>query len=208
MPHILKICGQPVKYLGIFMNIDFDAFTYITGIAGLLGLILQLKDSFPEHREARKTVVLLVIGIFVGSVVASLKGVRVEFGGSIRPFEILVAVFVVVLATIAIVGTFTRESTRRSELFVFSGFGALALFVLLFVGSIGSLNEGHAERERKRVNIEELLELSALQASRGSFERSLLFLEEAKSRLPQEDERHKALEDRIQDIKRKQVGAK
>ena len=47
------------------MNLDLDVFTYITGIAGLLGLVLQLKDAFPEHRETRKTIVLLVLGIFL-----------------------------------------------------------------------------------------------------------------------------------------------
>jgi hypothetical protein len=190
------------------MNLDFDTFTYITGIAGLLGLMLQLKDSFPEHREARKIIVLLVIGTFVGSSISSLKGIKVDLGASISPFEILVAVFVAVLATIAIAGAFTREANRRSELFAFSGFGTLALFVLLMFGGAGSLEENRAERDRKQVTIEELLELSTLHASRGSYERSLHFLEEAKSRLPKMDERREALDARIQDIKRKQVGTK
>ena len=197
-----------MQTLGIPMNIDFDAFTYITGIAGLLGLMLQLKDSFPEHREARKTLVLIVIGIFIGSVITSLKGVEVEFGASISPFEVLVSVFVAVLAVVAIAGAFTKETVRRSELFAFSGFGTLALFVLLMLGGVGSLEENRAERDRKQVNIEELLELSALQASRGSFERTLLLLEEAKSRLPQKDGRRKALDERAQELKRKQVGAR
>lgn len=190
------------------MNLDFDAFTYITGIAGLLGLMLQLKDSFPEHREVRKTIVLLVLGIFIGSVFTSLKGVKVDFEGSISPFEVLVAVFVAVLGVVAIAGAFTREANRRSELFAFSGLGTLALFVLLMFGGLGSLEGSRAERDRKQVNIEELLELSALNSSHGSYERALLFLEEARSRLQQKDERRKALDDRIQDIKRKQVGVK
>ena len=92
------------------MNLDFDAFTYITGIAGLLGLMLQLKDSFPEYREVRKTIVLLVIGVFVGSIISSLKGVKVDFATSIGSFEILVAVFVAVLAVVAIAGAFTRKA--------------------------------------------------------------------------------------------------
>ena len=190
------------------MNIDFDAFTYITGIAGLLGLMLQLKDSFPEHRETRKTVVLLVIGVFIGSVIASLKGVKVEFGAAISPFEALVAVFVAVLAIVAIAGAFTRESVRRAELFAFSGVGTLALFMLLLFGGIGSVEDSRADRSRKQVSIEELIELSTLNVSRGSFERALIFLEEAKSRLPHEDDRRQALDDRIQDIKMKQVGTK
>jgi uncharacterized membrane protein len=194
--------------LGIIMNLDFDAFTYITGIAGLLGLALQLKDSFPEHREMRRTVVLLVIGVFIGSVVASLKGVKVEFGASISPFEILIAVFVAVLAVVAIAGAFTREPTRRAELFMFSGLGTLALFFLLFFGGLGSLEADRAERDRKQVSVEELIELSSLNASRGSYERAILFLDDAKSRLPQKDERRALLEERVRELKRKQIGAK
>lgn len=189
------------------MNLDFDAFTYITGIAGLLGLALQLKDSFPEHREMRRTVVLLVIGVFIGSVVTSLKGAKVEFGASISPFQILVAVFVAVLSTVAIAGAFTREPTRRAELFAFSGIGTSALFLLLLFGGLGSLEADRAERDRKQVTVEELIELSSLNALKGSYERAILFLDNARSRLPQKDERRIVLEERIREMKRKQVGA-
>jgi hypothetical protein len=190
------------------MNLDLDSFTYITGIAGLLGLMLQLKDSFPLHREIRKTTVLLVLGVFLGSLITSLKGVRVDLNASIRPFEILVAIFVAVLGIVAIAGAFTKESNRRTELFAFSGIGTLALFMLLLFGGIGSLEEDRAGRARRQVNVEELLELSTLHASRASYERAILFLEEAKSRLPRTDERQKILDERIKGLKGKQVDAK
>ena len=45
-------------------------FTIVAGIAGILGLILTLSDAFPEHREIRKTVFLLVLGVFVGALVS------------------------------------------------------------------------------------------------------------------------------------------
>ena len=187
------------------MNIDFDAFTYVTGIATLLGLILQLKDSFPEHRETRKTIFLLVIGIFMGSVIASLKGVKVEFGATISSFEVIGAIFIVVLATAAIVATFTKEANRRYDLFRFLIFGTVALFMLLFVGNVSGIESNRDDRNRKRVSIEELMELSELNTSRGNFERALMFLDEVKNRLPRQDERISQIDNRIQYIKQKQI---
>ena len=65
---------------------------------------------------------------------------------------------------------------------------------------------GGIEHQKKQVNFEELLELSTLHVSRGNYDRALLFLEDAKSRLLRQDERRKILEDRIREIKMKQVG--
>lgn len=183
------------------MNFDFDAFTYITGTASLLGLLLQFKDIFPEHRDLRKSIVLLVIGVFVGSAVASLKGVKVEFGASVDPFEVLVGVFATVLAVVAITGSFTQDSTRRAALFSFSGVGTVALFILLVFGKIGSLDQN-------KINVQELLELSTLYESHGNYDRALFFLVEAKSRIPVKDERRKILDERIRDLRGKQIGAK
>ncbi|MGH7231865.1 MAG: hypothetical protein ACREJU_10980, partial [Nitrospiraceae bacterium] len=149
-----------------------DTFTYITGIAGLLGLLLQLKDAFPEHRELRKTVVLLVIGVFVGSLVASVRSVKIDFGGSISPFTALIAVFVAVLVTVAISATFTQDASRRNDLFGFTAAGTLALFILLLFGVTGS-EDSRAERQRRQLTIEELLELSNVHVSRNNFERAI-----------------------------------
>ncbi|HZW25429.1 MAG TPA: hypothetical protein VFF26_08090 [Gallionella sp.] len=190
------------------MNLDFDVFTYITGIAGLLGLVLQIKDSFPEHRETRKTIVVLVMGIFLGSAIASLKGVKVEFGATITPVQVLVGIFVSVLAIVAIAAAFTKDSMRRSEMFTFTGIGTAALFVLLLFTGMSSVEDGRAEREKQQISFDELLILSDLAASRESFERSLFLLGEAKRRLPLKDERIKVLEQRERDIKAKQVAGK
>lgn len=190
------------------MNLSFDAFTYITGIASLLGLVLQFKDSFPDHRDTRKTIVVLIIGVFVGSTIASLKGVRVEFGGTITTTQIVMGIFISVLAIVAVAAAFTKDSQRRMEMFTFTGIGTLALFLLMFGTGLGSLEESRAEREKQQISLEELLTLSDLSASRVNFERALLLLEEAKKRLPARDERLKVLEQRAIDIKSKQVGGK
>jgi hypothetical protein len=190
------------------MQLDLDTFTYITGIAGLLGLALQLKDVFPEHRETRKTIVMLVIGVFVGSLVSALRGVRVEFGATIAPSQVLVAVFVAVLAFAAVVAAFTKDPQRRGELFAFTGIGTAALFLLLVFVGMGSLEDNRAERERQQISLEELITLADLAVSRQNFERALLLLGEAKRRLPPRDERAKLLSDREGEVKNLQVQGK
>lgn len=187
------------------MNLNLDAFTYITGIAGLLGLVLQLKDSFPTHREARKTIVTLVIGIFVGSLITSLKGIKVEFGDTVAPSQVLIAVFVAVLAVVAIIAAFTKEAQRRGELFAFTGLGTAALFILLLFTGMGSISDERAEREQRQVSLEELLSLSEMAAAKANFERALQLVGEAKRRLPPRDERLKILEDRERSLKARQI---
>lgn len=52
-------------------------FTYLTGIATLLGLFLQVKDVFPKHRETRKAVLLVVCGVFLGTFIGALQGTHI-----------------------------------------------------------------------------------------------------------------------------------
>ena len=190
------------------MQLNLDTFTYITGIAGLLGLVLQLKDAFPEHREARKAIVMLVIGVFVGSLISALRGVKVDFGATVSPSQVLVGVFVAVLAFVAVVAAFTREPQRRIELFAFTGIGTVALFFLLLFVSMDSVADSRAERERQQINLEELVTLVDLAVAKQSYERALVLLGEARRRLPPKDERAKLLVDRESEIKNLQVQGK
>jgi len=190
------------------MNLDLDVFTYITGVAGLLGLALQLKDAFPEHRETRKTIVLLVLGIFLGSLVSAIRGVRLDIGATLSPTQILIGVFTAVLAFVAVVAAFAREPQRRMELFAFTGIGTVALFVLLFATGLGSVEESRAQRERQQINLEELLMLADTSIAKENYERALILLAEAKKRLPPRDERMQILEQREAEVRAQQVRGK
>lgn len=175
----------------------------------LLGLVLQFKDAFKEHREARNAIVFIVLGVFIGSLITSIRGVSIDFGGaSISPFQALIAAFVLVLAVIAFIGAVAKESERRNELFGFAGMGLVGLIILLFMGSIGSAIYREDERELKKLRIEEFVDLATLQDSRGNYDRAIFLLTEARSRVSSDADRRKVLEDRIREIERKQVGGK
>lgn len=184
------------------MNVNVDAFTYITGIAGLLGLVLQFKDSFPEHRDLRKNVVLLVIGVFVGSLITTFKGVKADFGASITGYQALIGVLLAVLVFVSAVAAFTKDGTRRAELFTFTAFGTGVLLLLLLGGAVAS-----SKSIDERTSLEELLYLSNYEIEHKNYERALMFLDEAKTRLSENDDRRKDLDDREAQIKKMQISA-
>ena len=186
------------------MNLNLDPFTYITGIAGLLGLVIQLADAFPKHREARKATVLLIIGVFLGTLISAARSVKIDLPeGSITPFSVLVAVFVVVLALIAITATFTQDKEHRDSLFTFTTLGTVALFVLLFFGAISSSDFG-----QRSLTVDELIELSTSHVSRGNFDRAISCLQDAQRLLPKKDDRSKGIDAKIKEIKTRQLTPK
>jgi hypothetical protein len=186
---------------------DFlTGFTYITGIAGLLGLFLQVKDSFPEHREARKTIVLLVIGVFLGAAISLLTGVKLILTAEIGAFQVLVAAIVLVLAFISLAAAFAGNAERRNALFGFAGVGTIALLFILMFGSLTSGTTYHQVAiEKERISIDELMLLIGAAESRSDYERALMYLELAESRLEAGDVRSKVLEQRASGMRQKQV---
>ena len=184
-----------------------DAFTYITGIATLLALVLQLKDSFPTHRETRAFIVVLILGMFLGSVSASIRGVSVDLG-AMTPGYALIALFAGITALIAIVAAFAAEQIRRNELFLFAGLGVIAtLFTMALVG-ISGLDEARARLERDQLTLDELLSLSEAAAGKANYERAIQLLESATRRLASSDPRFKALKERENVLRNKQVTSK
>lgn len=189
------------------MNLDIDTFTYITGLAGLLGLVLQFKDSFPEHRETRKAVVLLVLGIFVGSLISSARGLKIDLASSFTPFAMLITVCVALLAIIVLAALFSQDGKKSEQLFGAAGFGTFALLLLLLFGSMVN-NIGLETDQSKTLTVDELLELSSNQLGRGNFDRALHFLEAAQERMGRNDPRYEVIERRIVEVKAKQVASK
>ncbi|ABL00105.1 hypothetical protein Ppro_2499 [Pelobacter propionicus DSM 2379] len=58
---------QSVNLIEVIMNLPTaDYFTYITGIASILGFFLQLTDAFPKHREIRKSIFYISIAVISG----------------------------------------------------------------------------------------------------------------------------------------------
>ena len=112
------------------MNIGL--FTYIIGIATLLGLFIQLKDVFPQHREARKNTILIVLGLFIGTLIGSLQRINVTLSVPMSGLHLLVGAIIVVVFIILISAVFTNDNEKRNQLFGVSAAGTVFLFIILF----------------------------------------------------------------------------
>ena len=62
---------------------EFTTFTYITGIATLLGFAIQIFDVFPSHSAVRSNILILVVGVFLGSVIGALDASEIKLEATV-----------------------------------------------------------------------------------------------------------------------------
>ena len=184
------------------MNIGI--FTYVTGVATLLGLFLQFRDIFPTHRDARKTIVLIIVGVFFGTLVGTLQQVSFSIAAPISGFFLLVAALLLILLIALISAIFSPDEKRRGELYGVFGGTCVVLVVVLLFGSLfaSGLPE---ERQRKSLSVDELIYLSETNSVKGNYDRAVYWLECMKGELAQHDPRRKAIEERILQLKHTQI---
>jgi hypothetical protein len=109
--------------------------TYITGIATLLGFVLQLKDTFPQHREARKGILYICFGIFIGSIFGAINSIDIQLNSNYGIVSVVLVGILVILALALIIMTFTAfnslDLNQRGDLFGAVGFGVFIFFLIL-----------------------------------------------------------------------------
>jgi len=181
-------------------------FTFLSAIASVLSLILQLKDVFPAHRDTRKKLSILVLGCFIGSIFGVLQKVDFTISMSYNPLAlliliILIAVLLFLLVTAAI-GIFSKEPKRRGEAkeLLFVGFIAAILFVFPFGGM--ALHGLWTSSSMNDLTDAELVKMSNMCFENKNLERSLEFLERLNRRLTEDDPRKEMLQKRINKIKK------
>ncbi|EQB12668.1 hypothetical protein [Sphingobium lactosutens] len=149
--------------------------TVIGFVIAVVGIVLQLADAFPEHREVRKAIFLMSIGLFLGIVASAALGAQYQITGNIdRQFALLFG-----LAGLAAVFAFTaiflpdvdrRNVAMSASLGSALAFCATGLFIVL--GAVPNVTNqystdeiavlaDHAQRSgQKQLAIERLQELS------------------------------------------------
>jgi len=182
--------------------VDIGLFTYITGIATLIGVVLQFRDVFPAHRELRKTIVLVMIGVFVGTLLGALQRVNVTVAAPLTWFPVLVAALLLILFIILVGALFAQEKERRKELYI--AFGWFLVAVLLVLGT-GTLATRESSKETQLLSIDELLVLVDSNVSKGNYDAAIRWLEYIRDRVSRQDPRFESASKRIDDLKRKQL---
>jgi len=124
--------------------------TYITGIATLLGLVLQLKDVFPTHREARRGILYVCFGVFIGSLVGAINSIDIKLSDDYGIVSLVLISVLVVVALSLIVMTFmafnTNDAQQRRDLFNSIGPGIFVFFIMLFAIALSTSSIQKDER--------------------------------------------------------------
>lgn len=174
----------------------------ISGVAGILGLILQITDTFPAHRHARQAIVLLILGFFGGTVVAALMGATIKIEGQITPSYLLIAGLLAISAALLLATIFTNDENRRAELYTASGVSGGVMCAVFFLVAAAWAFGG---QRQDILTLDEYLALSAASEAHGDFERAIDLTDRAGMYLPAEDPRKVRLEQRIERLKAEQV---
>jgi hypothetical protein len=182
-------------------------FTYVSGIVTILGFLMQLRDVFPAHREIRKTILLLVTGTFLGSIVGSLQGIQLTIQAPDNPLLLLGYIVLTLLAAIlfvaAIASLLAIDNNRRAKIneFLISGFFAFIFLVFLAAAGSGLTSK----TSPSDFSIDELMALSNDAITHKNFDRAIAIMEMAKSKLPASDSRSEMIYQKIEELKKLQI---
>ena len=105
-------------------------FTYITGVATLLGLFLQFLDIFPQYREARKTALLITDGVFAGTVLGTLQKVNISFG-EVNLFSFVAAAFILIMFISLVSAIAVKDQKKCGSLYTVFGWMVFAVLLTM-----------------------------------------------------------------------------
>lgn len=160
---------QPGKPL---LNLTLVAF-----VIAVVGIVLQLADAFPEHRETRKVIVYLSLGVFVGVAVSALLGATYNVTGDVdRRFALLYGL-AAIGGVFGLLAVFS-QSDQRQQMAAGMAFASAGLF--LVTGFAVALGSGDRV---PRYSTDEILLLADSAEQAGQFQTAIDRLQELEARL-------------------------
>ena len=166
---------------------------------------MNVTNIFRKYKKVRDSISLIVFGVFLGSFIKAFDSSSIRLDFPIDGYTIIVAIFVLVILSSLVTGFTTNDVNRRGDLHVVAG---IAFFVFIFVLMVGIAirNENLSiEQEKKKLNISEVILLADDNEKRTNYDRAIMHLESVKYRLGIDDPRRKVIEERIKELKLKQV---
>lgn len=146
-------------------------------IIAVVGIVLQLSDAFPEHRETRKVIVVLAIGVFLGMVASASAGATYNVTGNVDAKWALLFGLAGLVGLFGLIAAFSNSDARQQIAFTVSG-GAGVLFLITgFAIALGS------QAPVYNYSTDEILQLAQSAEQRGQYEIAITRLEEAHRRL-------------------------
>jgi hypothetical protein len=173
--------------------------TIIAFVIAVVGIVLQVADAFPEHREIRKVIVYLSLGVFVGVAVSAMLGATYNITGNVdRRFALLYGLGAIgaLFGLIAIIS----QNDQRQQMAAAMALGAAGLFLLSgFAVALGSADRA------PDFSTDEILLLADSAENSGQVQTAIDRLEELKQRLNNTEARTK-VQRRIDKLQASQAG--
>lgn len=182
--------------MGYSARDDMDYFTYITGIATLVGLGMQIFDSLPTYRSYRQAIFYLLLGLFLGSLVTTFDGSKIKFSFELSGYALLVFL----IAFVIVWTLHLAYKSERDEFFAVSGIGAFILVVVLAFGNLEP-----AINEAKKLTINELILLSKAAEEKQNYDRAIEHQMSILSKLHSSDSRRDSITKKIDELKENQL---
>lgn len=164
-------------------------FTYLTGVATLLGFILQLRDAFPKHREARKGVLYVCFGAFLGSVLGAVNSIDLVISEDYGLVSLVLIAVLVVIAFSLIIMTFvafnTVEPGHRADLFNGIGVGVFVFFLVLVAVALSRAGSPGVEL----YSVSEQMAMAKYNLENKNYDRAISLYRSSIRSLPSDDPR-------------------
>jgi hypothetical protein len=171
-----------------------DAFTILTGLASLFGFAFQIFDVFPQHARGRQSLWMLIMGGFLGGLVATLDVHSVRLDFAFTGYTISMTALAALVVFFAVMAAFTESATRRRGFYIVGGLAALAFTIATSVAAlVGTVQDSGLVRQDV-VNEQELQWLVERAQQRGDTARQAHHIELLLQRLDRDDERREALQ--------------
>lgn len=165
-----------------------DAFTLITGLASLLGFAVQIFDIFPTHAKGRQAIWMLLLGAFLGGILATTNWQGMELSLVWDGFTLSMTALAALVVFFALAAAFTADTRRRRGFYIVGGIAALAFTIATSVGAlVGTVTDSKLLKQNV-VNEQELVWLIERASERGDPEHALHHVESLLDRLDKDNE--------------------
>ena len=167
-------------------------------LIAIVGIVLQLADAFPEHRETRKTVVIMSIGFFAGAIGNGVFSAKYNITGDFSSKYAILFALAFILFVFGLLATLLSDDKKRDNASVVAG-GAAILFLLTgFAVAMSGIDRDPV------LSTDELLVLAKNAESHGQYEHAVDLNRQLKARLPSGADAE--IQNRIDILEQQQVG--
>lgn len=188
------------------------AFTIITGVASLVGFILQIKDIFPKYRRYYTAATFTLFGVTIGFGLNALTATTIQLPASLSPRNIVgILLFggsgMLIFSCFAACGLLSNPE-RRSELSkIGSAVSGFLIFLLMFF--VNTFFPPSVVSQPPVFTYDEHIECAIKAAKQQNFDHSISILDSAVTNLTIEssDKRREAVERLKTQIRDQQTAA-